>query len=325
MSTLIKEFESLSKRTVKAGNIPVTQIPKFRKHKLGINENGTPVFFIHCTDTSGQRPVDSNLDLISIEFNKQCELRTTDNKRIQGTYTIISLKTDSLEITRYFLEIILLMLLNLPDKITMVDLRKELAKIVTLFSKLTEPAIKSLQGLWAELLVIERSSNPQYLIESWHISATDTFDFNDGADKIEVKSTSRNRRVHTFSIEQLNPNSNSSLLIASVLVIQSGLGKNITQLIGLIEKKVSSPYSLFLLKEKVALCLGKDIDNTQDVYFDYSHSADSLSFYKSESIPKIDSKAIPLEISNIHFNCDISKVKPCNKKDVKGKLLKQAF
>ena len=62
---------------------------------------------------------------------------------------------------------------------------------------------------------------------SWHTSPNDKFDFNDGKDKIEVKSTKTVRRVHKFSLEQLHPNINSNLIIASVFVIETGHGKTI--------------------------------------------------------------------------------------------------
>ena len=92
---------------------------------------------------------------------------------------------------------------------------------------MSQPTKKALQGLWAELLVIERSKSPAYLLQSWHVSPNDKFDFNDGIDKIEVKSTRNVRRIHTFSLEQLHPNVNANLLIASVFVIETGHGRTI--------------------------------------------------------------------------------------------------
>lgn len=55
----------------------------------------------------------------------------------------------------------------------------------------------------------------------------DVYDFNDGIDKIEVKSTSKSHRIHKFSYDQLSPTENTNLIISSIFVIQSGIGKNI--------------------------------------------------------------------------------------------------
>lgn len=63
----------------------------------------------------------------------------------------------------------------------------------------------SIQGLWAELFVISIASNPEYLLKAWHSSLNDVYDFNDGIDKIEVKSTSKSHRIHKFSYDQLSP------------------------------------------------------------------------------------------------------------------------
>ena len=52
--------------------------------------------------------------------------------------------------------------------------------------------------------------------------------------------------------------------------------------------------------------LGTDIVQVSQTYFDFNLALDSVRFYKSESIPNIDSSFIPNEISNVKFECDIS-------------------
>ena len=98
--------------------------------------------------------------------------------------------------------------------------------------------MKTIQGLWAEMLIIEQSKNPEYLIRSWHSSPNSKFDFNDGQNKLEIKSTSQTKRIHSFSYEQTIPNPNSKLLIASIKVIETGVGKSILDLRDNICKKV---------------------------------------------------------------------------------------
>lgn len=324
MTSLKKEIDHLLKRKrLKRNAIPVTKVPKLKNHKLGIDETGLPMFFILCED-GNQSAIDSDLELIRVEFSRKCELVTEANKTIEGYYTIISLKSNSLEIQGYFLEIVYLLLSSLPEKIRLKDLKVEIAKLVSLFSRLTEPPKKTIQGLWAELLVIEQSSNPLYLINSWHISPSDKFDFNDGTDKLEIKSTLKNRRVHSFSNDQLNPNINSRLLVASVLVIQSGSGKNVFDLSTLIEARVDDPKSLFKMKENIASTLGKDFERAQGIFYDYSFSKDHLAFYPADSLPSISPIHVPYQISNIHFDCDLTSVAPIKKSNIKSKLHKSA-
>lgn len=326
MQFLNKEYLKLTQRKSLKGNaMPVSRIPKIKNHKLGISDNGLPLFFILCEDSKNQKSVDIDLELIRVEFDRKCELTTEQGKSIEGLYTIVSLKSNSIDIQQYFLDIVYLMLCNLPVKLKMKELKIELAKLVSLFSRLVEPPQKTIQGLWAELLVIERASNSAYLIDSWHINPTDKYDFNDGKDKLEVKSTVKNKRIHSFSIEQLNPNINSNLLIASVFTTQSGIGKSIFDLLELIEKKVNNTKIIFKLKENIAATLGKDFEKAQGVFYDYQFSVDNLLFFKSSEIPNIDLKHIPVEISNIHFDCDLTKVGSVKKGLISSKLHKSAF
>ena len=201
-------------------------------------------------------------------------------------------------------------------------LKIEVEKLITLFSKFSKPAQKTIQGLWAELLVIEQSSNPDYLIQAWHSLATDKFDFNDGADKVEVKSTAKSRRVHNFSIEQLNPNKNSNLIIASVFAVETGLGKNIFDLVELIKQRLKNDTFVNRVNEIIVQTLGKDFEKSFEMFFDYQNAVDTLAFYKSEDIPKIALTNIPLELSNIRFDSDLTNTSTIKKLKTKSILHK---
>jgi hypothetical protein len=208
----------------------------------------------------------------------------------------------------YFIEIVYLITKKISDKPLLKDLKIEVDKLINLFSKFSKPPVKTIQGLWAELLVIEQSSNPDYLILAWHNSTTDKFDFNDGTDKLEIKSTSKSRRIHTFSNEQLSANANSNLIIASVIVVETGIGKNIFGLIELIEKRIKDKELCFRLNEIIAQTLGKDFEKSFDVFYDYQLAVDSIKYYYSEIVPSINSLSIPTQITSVRFDCDLTDV-----------------
>ena len=71
----------------------------------------------------------------------------------------------------------------------------------------------------------------------------------DGIDKIEVKSTSKSHRIHKFSYDQLSPTENTNLIISSIFVIQSGIGKNIFDLKEDIETQICSLELRYKLNE----------------------------------------------------------------------------
>jgi hypothetical protein len=283
----------------------VASLPGIPNHKIGISRTGEPIFFIR--GTGSEKPLDINLELISVLFNRTCQL-DHDGKVASGDYTIVSLRTHNPDLQRYFVEIVGIVVRELPENPSVSLVSKELNKLIHLFSNFTKAPIKTIQGLWAELLVIEQSSNPEYLVNSWHVSPTDKFDFNDGQDKIEVKGTAKSRRVHSFSMEQLNPNHGSSLIIASMFVSEVGVGKSVFDLIDSISSRLKLDETRYKLNEGVSKTLGSDLEKALEVYFDYGVATDSLRFYDFSKIPSITSEVVPVEVQNVRFDSDLTNV-----------------
>lgn len=281
----------------------VNSLPNLEQHKIGISTEGYPMFFVHCSGSGSG--ININLELISILFNQSCIL-IQNNNTYSGNYTIISLKTEDVDMQKYFLDTVFIVIKTLPSAVNISHLKKELEKLIQLFSSFTKPPVKTIQGLWAELLVIEQSHDPEYLIRSWHIDTHDKFDFNDGIDKIEVKSTTRERRIHQFSLGQLNPNNSSKLLIASILITECGVGKSVYDLIDLIALRLTDVSLLLRISEVIAQTIGTDYLRASEIYFDYSKAIDSLSFYDYRAIPSIPIDLIPSSVSNIKFDCDLT-------------------
>jgi Putative PD-(D/E)XK family member, (DUF4420) len=311
MKSVFKIFQELKAEiNNKSDGFVIASLPAVKNHKIGVSAEELPMFFIKCDEANATKLLDYNLEFIAIQFNRECRLISNGNQSAKGFYTVISLKTDSIDLQEYFLEIVFLIVKNLPPLPTLKELKFEVEKLINLFSQFSKPPQKTIQGLWAELLVIEQAKQPDYLIKAWHNETTDKFDFNDGIDKIEVKSTMKSKRVHSFSIEQLNPNKNSNLLIASVFTTETGTGTSIFDLLELIGKKIKDKNLFFRLNEITAKTLGKEFEKTFDVFFDYQLAADSLEFYESNLIPKIDIATIPKQLSNIRFDSDLSEIEP---------------
>lgn len=326
MKTVFKIFQELKDESPANGDsFVIASLPSMKNHKIGITQNGQPIFFIKCDNTTKSKTLDTNLEFISVQFNRQCQLINQNKKTEEGIYTIILLKTDIEYLQEYFLKIVFVLIRNLAEKPLLKDLKIEIDKLINLFSKFTKPPLKTIQGLWAELLIIEQSKNPDYLIQSWHNSSSDKYDFNDGIDKIEVKSTLKSRRIHSFSIEQLTPNKNSQLLIASIFTIETGTGTNVSDLIEKIANRIKDKNLSFRLNELAALTLGKDFEKSFEVFFDYQFALDSIQFYQSSNIPTIQQNNIPSNIMNVRFDCDLSNLRTLDKRGIKSKLHNSLF
>jgi len=163
--------------------------------------------------------------------------------------------------------------------------------------------------LWAELLVIERSLHPETLINVWHNSPTAKYDFTMGRDKIEVKSTSAEERIHHFSLDQLNPSPNSRLLIASVIVRESGQGLGGLSVRNLYERictRVTVVNARLQLYSVMAETIGSDLAKLENTFFDYTEASDTLAFFNAADVPHIDKDTVPPFVSEVKFTSNLS-------------------
>lgn len=321
MNKIYSQFLKLRKNRPYQSDIYFfVDIPNVKYHKLGITEKGCPIFFIKCDDKDKKKYPSYNLG-IDVDFGEDCNI-SNGKKKITGKYTLITLKENSENLLPYFLDIVLIVVKSIPPNSSLQLVKSEIDKLVDMFSNMLGKGTGDIQGLWAELLIIEQSKNPEYLISSWHVVKTSLFDFNNGEDKLEIKSTKNNERKHTFSFNQLISNKSSNLIIGSVLVAITGQGKNVFDLINSIEKRIKNQDLVFTLRRVVLETLGDKINEAHNIYFDYASAKDSMAFFDINDIPKFNPNSIPLEISNIHFDCDLSNLKKTNLKIYKSKLFK---
>lgn len=317
MQTKISDlFFELQTTTPEMGNFAVKNLPFSDTVLLGISSNGNPIFFIEKEFETNS--TDINLSIISIRFNKLCSLILDCGKKIEKTFSFIMLQSEDYDMQQYFLNIVSLMFQKLPKEASQKEIICEINKLTLLFSASSKPAMKTVQGLWAEMLIIEQSKNPEYLIRSWHTVPESKYDFNDGQNKLEVKSTKQEKRIHSFSYEQTFSNKSSKLIVASVMTLETGEGKSIFNLRDAICKKVSDYDLQYKVNEMILSSLGTDFENVSNIFFDYRLAIDKTVFIEAKNIPTISKEAIPLEVSNIKFMCDLSNVPSIPKDELKN-------
>jgi hypothetical protein len=316
---IFQKLKSTSDST--KGLISVKDIPEFDQHKIGISKSGFPVFFITTLDKD-VGALDINLELIQVQFQKECELYNEKGEVQKGVYSIVSLKTDSDVLVKYFIHTVFYLIKQLGDSPSFVQIKIELNNLVSLFRRLSKPSKNSIQGLWTELLFIEQASDPEYLIKCWHQSKTDRYDFNNGVDKIEIKSTNKADRIHRFSNNQLQNVDNTLIIIGSTFTIETGVGKCAKDLIDSISSKITDSSQMFRVNEMVADTMGDKIDQIFDFYFDYHFAINSIMYFNVNEIPSIISNVIPSEITNLKFDCNLTNVKVIEEELINSVLLK---
>ena len=306
---IYKNFQSLTRETDADNAFNVLTLPG-SQHKLGVSNEGYPMFFVK---TSAEKPDvhDMHLDIFTVEYNQKCTLKEQGQDISTDVYSILTLQNSDEPLQRYFIEISLLILEKLREVPSRRELSTQIDDLVAIFTALREKGKKTVQGLWAELLVIEKSLHPEVLINAWHNAPKAKYDFTLGYDKLEVKSTSGDERVHHFKIDQLLPSEHSNLLIASVFVRESGAGLGGLCIMDLYDKicsRVTNIDSRLKIQKVMGETIGNDYSKLNSEFFDYVTAGDTLAFYDAINIPHIEREHVPATVTKVEFDCNISGV-----------------
>ena len=304
-NALFDSFLALLNQDRPDGSYPVIPVREGWPHKVGCSAEGYPIFFIASSDNI--RTSDIKLELFHVMFNRDCSIVNVEDAVTEtARYNIVQLNSTNLDFQRYFFGVMSLVLQRLKTVPSTATLKAEITKVIRLFTDNPKLSLDVIRGLWAELLVIDRSVDPGYLIKAWHVTPNDKYDFNDGISKLEVKSTGGSERKHTFSLEQLNPESQAELFIASVFVLQTGLGKSVFDLVDSITGRIDDSEVIVTLRETVLSTIGPHLDEVSKLYFDYNKGVQDYALYDYRVIPSIAKEAVPVGVEKVAFQSDLT-------------------
>lgn len=306
---LFEQFKALAKNQNENNCFVVIPIIGTR-HKLGTSKEGYPKFFVCTNDTSSAIP-NTTLDILSIEYNLSCTFVDDNDKKTYHHYTVITLRSVDQTLQEDFFDIVIMMFGRMPEIPSKREIAVEVENLISIFSAMTCPPRKKIQGLWTELLVIERSYIPETLIKAWHDSPTAKHDFTMGRDKIEVKSTSSETRIHHFSLDQLCPSVHSRVIIASAIVRESAQsidGLSVRDLYDKICQRVNSFDERMHMMKVIAETIGTDMHRLNEVFFDYIEACDTLRYYDAQDVPGVDKEGVHPGVTSVGFNSDLSGV-----------------
>ena len=308
-SAIFNQFKNLATSPDDNNAFNVVSLPSMC-HKLGISAERYPKFFVKTSQEASAIP-NITLELLSVQYSLPCKVVEDGADPKDDVFTIITLQSADESLQRYFVEIILIVLEKLPALPSRRELSFEVENIISIFTSMTETSRDKVQGLWTELLVIERSAHPEMLISAWHSSPDSKYDFTMGRDKIEVKSTSKENRIHRFALDQLNPSTNSNLLIASAIVRESGEGENglsIHDLYNRICLRGTAVNVTLKLYTVMAKTIGKDLGKLDSEHFDYTTASDTLLFYDARNLPRLTKEQVPEFVTNVKFDSDLTHI-----------------
>lgn len=304
---LFEQFRALAKNKTEDKNYEVIPILN-TNHKLGISKEGYPKFFV-CTDDTTSTTPNTTLDILSVEYNLSCTFVDEKDTKTSCHYTVITLYSVDHILQEVFFDIVIMMFARMSEIPSKREIAIEIENLISIFSAITCPPRKRIQGLWTELLVIDRSYIPEILIKAWHESPTAKYDFTMGRDKIEVKSTSSETRIHHFSLDQLSPSTHSRVVVASAIVRESAQSKDGLSVRDLYDKicnRVNSLDARMHMMKVIAETIGTDIHRLNEIFFDYVEASDTLRYYDSKDVPRVDKEGIHPNVTGVGFNSNLS-------------------
>lgn len=319
MNDLYMTYSLLRDKRKASGQYEVEDYIKGKPHKFGSSEEGYPVIFVVCSDESVSTPI--RLKTISVDFSQLCSIRDSDGQTLSKKFTIIKLTSLEADLQGYFLEVFAVVLNKFVSLPSVSLLKSEITKVAKIF--MAPPSFSTIvvQGLWAELFVIANAVDPETLAKAWHVTAEDKYDFNDGTDKIEVKSTTNLERIHTFAIEQLNPNQGSELAIASVITARSGQGVCLFDLIDAISQRGVTMESMAKIQEITYLTLGPHIEEARQMKYDFTLALNSYMKFNYHDVPSIKLKDVPTAVTSVHFSSCLKDINPLDASALNSELL----
>jgi len=290
-------------------SLSAVAIPGAGSHRLAKDAGGSPCLLLRQPASASPTPP-IRLQNLLVSYGVPCSISHPDGQQEEGTFTIIKCSSADPSLFPHFLRILSPVIATLGSAPTAAAVRRAISGLVDLFQALTAPARKSIQGLWAELLIIRRAADPVALVAAWHGLPVERVDFLRGQQRIEVKSSSSRLRVHHFSLEQLTPPASARLIVASLFVEPVGGGLSLRQLSDDIRAILAGDPALLTQFDAIFYAtLGASWSDAMEECFDLELAEESLRFFDSADIPKINGP-IPATVSDIRFTSDVSAALP---------------
>ncbi|WP_104657442.1 PD-(D/E)XK motif protein [Ralstonia insidiosa] len=302
-NSLWQQFEALRKS--KEGEASETiRCGQKQGHLLLKGERGEPILLVSAAQRRSPRaPI--RLKHVGIQFDSRYEVTSIDTGKSSGEWFCkITCAPGSTSLHSYFVELLAATANALPNQLDDSAVDEAVDALMELFRKMAVPSRASMSGLWGELLLIRTSSSPEKLVEAWHISPTDEFDFVTGALRIEVKSTTSTVREHEFSLRQVRAGRPQDF-IASIVLRSSADGMSVLDLARDIASHLTHAGQAKLW-QLVLETLGDDSESIDEQKFDVQAAAASIVLLPVEFVPApvVTTGDLPF-ISHVRFRAQI--------------------
>lgn len=274
---------------------------------LSLDAQGQPYLLFEMAEDDGQP--DLKLKAVEVRFACPCDIQLQDGSALSGTYTLVSLANDDPDIIRVFLRLLEEAFLAPGADHSAAAVRDQILSIADLFTRLSDD-LKDVVGLWGELHIIRTAQDVNAAASAWSSSARARYDFMTERFALEVKTTLKSARQHRFSLEQLRPNADIRVYVASILLTELPGGEAAPELIDEIYAALDDPESRARFFRQCLRKGGADI---------YGSELCLSTLPDGASIALFDAGTLPVPaieggdpISNVRFDLDLTGVEALN-------------
>jgi len=284
----------------------VLPVPGYQSYFIGKDRDSRACLLVATIDDSQRQPSPIRLESLDVQFELPCRLKKERELAKNGRFTVIRCRSLDGETVRYFLSVCEVVLRTIGDNPARREIASAVHRLAVIFQKTQKPPARTVNGLFGELYLLSRSSNPARALTAWRIDDAARFDFVDGDVRLDVKTTSSRERTHIFSYEQCNPPPGTIAVAASMFVERVSRGISLRSLLDHIAEIVGPQIDLALkLHEVTAATLGTSLNESMSLSFDGKLAESSLRFFNLTNLPAIRGP-LPAGVSGVRFRSDLS-------------------
>lgn len=270
---------------------------------LARDKDGAPVILISC-QIYNRVKAPFRLKNVSIEFDQNYRIEDETGTSKEGQFISITCSAANPSLFEFFVRSSEALVNSIPTNANLGQIDICIAGFVELYKAQPEVDKKILKGLWAELLTICSSSNPEQLLQGWRLGINDVIDFSLRLHRIEVKSTESKQRVHEFSLDQVAKNISKDVFVYSYLLEQVSIGLGIIDLATSIETRVMDFSLRIKLWKNIRAIVGDNFFELDDYKYDEKRALASLKIFSINDLPKpINSD--PVKILEVRFKVNL--------------------
>lgn len=185
-----------------------------------------------------------------------------------------------------------------------IDLTKLITSLEQLFKVTPNPDKTKLQtGVFGELLFLLYIYEKGYplILNKYHSYFYSKHDIEiDNHNRIEIKSTVKSKRIHTFGHEQLF-RKDINVFVASLILEYSQEGITLYDLFEQIMQLITNPEDYMDMGTLKALCGISEIEKGPS--FSYTKSIEQIKIFKSEDLPHLEIEHVN-GVTEIHYDVD---------------------